>query len=74
MALVGFFLPAYAMAEIRTHVSRVAPTHDLMKDALSTKQPRRGRTPELSYTLVKSSRVTDFLVRSRIVDFAHCRF
>ena len=36
------FLPPYATAGIWTHVSRVAPTRDLLKDALPTELPRRG--------------------------------
>ena len=42
MALLGFFLPPHAAAGIQTHVSRVAPTQDLLKDALPTELPRRG--------------------------------
>ena len=36
------FLPPYAVTGIRTHVSRVAPILDHLKDALPTELPRRG--------------------------------
>ena len=32
----SFILPSYAADGIRTHVSRVAPTHDPLRDALLT--------------------------------------
>ena len=38
-----FFLTPYAAAGNWAHVSRVAPTRDLLKDALPTELPRRGR-------------------------------
>ena len=39
-----FFLPPYAPAGIRTHVSRVAPTQqDLLKDSRPTELPRCGQ-------------------------------
>ena len=37
-----FTIPPYAVAGIRTHVSSVAPTRDLLKDALPTESLRRG--------------------------------
>ena len=42
------FLPPHATAGIQTHFSRVAPTPDLLKDALPTELPRRVATGETS--------------------------
>ena len=44
-ARIIIFLRSYAATGIRTHVtsvSTVAPTRDLLKDALLTELPRRG--------------------------------
>ena len=38
-----FFLPPYAAAGFQTHVSRVAPTRDLLKDTQPTELPCRGK-------------------------------
>ena len=42
MARLGFFLPPFAKAVIRTHVRRVAPNPDILKDYLPTELPRHG--------------------------------
>ena len=43
MALLGFFcLTPYAAVGIQTHDCRVAPTHNLLNDALLAELPRRG--------------------------------
>ena len=41
LAWLGFFWSPHAVAGIRTHVSRVVPTKDLLKDAPQTELPRR---------------------------------
>ena len=45
-----FVLPPYATARIWTHISRVAPTRDLLKDALPTELPRPYNEPTLPTT------------------------
>ena len=47
-----FLLPPYPYdaAEIRTHISRVTLTQDILEDALPTELPRRGFGQDLTVT------------------------